>query len=55
MAATTTILDKIYPSLLQSLNDHNTYTLGAIEDHNTVIAYLLIGIYRTTSTIAIAI
>jgi hypothetical protein len=54
MAAATTMLDETYPSLSQPLKDHNTYTLGVINGHN-VVAYLLRGIYRTTSAIAVAI
>ena len=54
MAAATAMLDEIHPSLPQPPNDHNTYTLGAIEDHNAVIACLPTGVYGTTSATAVA-
>jgi nucleoside phosphorylase len=45
--AATAMLDQIHPDLLKPLNDHNTYTLGSIGNHNIVIACLLKGKYGT--------
>lgn len=43
--AATTMLDEIHPELSQPPNDHNTYTLGSVHNHNVVIACLPKGRY----------
>jgi nucleoside phosphorylase len=45
--AATAMLDQIHPDLPKPPNDHNTYTLGSIGNHNIVIACLPKGKYGT--------
>jgi hypothetical protein len=47
-------MDEIHPSLSNSFNDQNTYTLGQIGAHNTVIAYMPLSVYGTTSVVTVA-
>lgn len=49
MAAAKAMLDETHPSLPQSSNDHNVYTLGSISGHAVVISCLPYGVYGTTS------
>lgn len=49
MAAAKAMLDATHPSLPQPPTDHNTYTLGRVDDHAVVIACLPYGVYGTTS------
>lgn len=49
MAAAKAMLDETHPSLPQSSNDHNVYTLGSISGHALVISCLPYGVYGTTS------
>jgi hypothetical protein len=51
MAAAQAVLDGIHPTLPNSLDDHNTYTLGQIGVHNVVIACMPSGVYGTTSAV----
>jgi len=39
-AAALAMLDEIHSELPRRSNDNNTYTLGSIKNHNTVIGYL---------------
>ncbi|KAE8391826.1 nucleoside phosphorylase domain-containing protein [Aspergillus alliaceus] len=48
------MLDEVHQSLPQRLGDNNTYTLGAIRGHNTVIACLPLGRYGNTSATKVA-
>jgi nucleoside phosphorylase len=54
MAAAKAMLDEVHAKLSQAPNDHNTYTLGAINGHNVVIACLPSGAYGTTSAAVVA-
>jgi nucleoside phosphorylase len=54
MAAAASMLSDVHPSLPISSNDHNTYTLGRVSDHNVVIACLPFGVYGTTSAATVA-
>jgi hypothetical protein len=49
------ISDEIHPSLLNSLDHHNTYTLGQISAHNIIIiACLPSDMYATISAVTMA-
>ncbi|KAL6701697.1 hypothetical protein J3F84DRAFT_392180 [Trichoderma pleuroticola] len=48
------MLDQIHPDLPKPPNDHNTYTLGSVGEHNVVIACLPKGIYGTHSAATVA-
>jgi len=52
--AATAMLDQIHPDLPKPPNDHNTYTLGSIGKHNTVIACLPKGKVGTNSAATVA-
>jgi nucleoside phosphorylase len=52
MAAAKVMLDVVHASLPIHPNDHNTYTLGRIRDHNVVIACL--PLYGTTPAATVA-
>jgi nucleoside phosphorylase len=54
MAAAKAMLDEIHPSLPNSLDYHNTYTLGQIGARNIVIACMPSGMYGTTSAVTVA-
>ncbi|KAL3459200.1 nucleoside phosphorylase domain-containing protein [Aspergillus heterothallicus] len=54
LAAAQALLDEVHPNLRVPQNDHNTYTLGKIGEHNVVIACLPSGIYGTTSAATVA-
>ncbi|KAL4786140.1 hypothetical protein BJX76DRAFT_346425 [Aspergillus varians] len=54
MAAAQALLDEVHQDLAVQPNDHNTYTLGRIGEHNVVIACLPSGIYGTSSATAVA-
>jgi nucleoside phosphorylase len=54
MAAAKAILNEIHPSLPNSLDDYNTYTLGQIGAHNIVIACMPSGVYGMTSAVVVA-
>src|ERR1700712_5299670 len=54
LAAATAILDEIHPSLPNSHDDHNTYTLGQTGAHNIVITCMPSGVYGTTSAATVA-
>lgn len=54
MAAAKAMLDEIHPSLPNSLDDHNTYTLGQIGAHNIVIACMPSGVYGMASAVTVA-
>ncbi|KAJ5645451.1 hypothetical protein N7507_011462 [Penicillium longicatenatum] len=53
MAAAKLMLDAIHPSLPRPPNDHNTYILGNIGEHNVVIAGLPSGAYGNTSATSV--
>ncbi|CAI7613920.1 unnamed protein product [Penicillium pancosmium] len=48
-AAAIAMLDTTHPSLLPSVSDRNTYTLGEIGSQNIVVVCLPSGVYGTTS------
>ncbi|KAF2187187.1 purine and uridine phosphorylase [Zopfia rhizophila CBS 207.26] len=52
--AATAMLDQIHPDLPKPPNDHNTYTLGSIGEHNVVIACLPKGKYGNNSAATVA-
>lgn len=52
--AATAMLDQIHLDLPKPPNDHNTYTLGSIGEHNVVIACLPKGKYGTNSAATVA-
>ncbi|CAG9983821.1 unnamed protein product [Clonostachys byssicola] len=52
--AATAMLDHIHPDLPKPPTDHNTYTLGSVENHNVVIACLPKGKYGTNSAATVA-
>lgn len=54
MAAVSAVLDSRHRDLPVRPSDHNTYTLGKIGPHNTVIACLPAGVYGTTSAAVVA-
>jgi len=54
MTAAKAMLDDIHPSLPNSLNDHNTYTLGRMGNHMIAVACMPSGIYGTTSATTVA-
>ncbi|KAF9889470.1 hypothetical protein FE257_007373 [Aspergillus nanangensis] len=55
MAAATGMLDEVHQDLAgQASNDHNTYTLGRIGQHNVVISCLPRGEYGSASASAVA-
>lgn len=54
MTAAKAALDDLHPRLPASPNDHNIYTLGAIQGHNVAIACLPFGVYGTTSAAIVA-
>ncbi|KAK2797440.1 hypothetical protein FQN51_008473 [Onygenales sp. PD_10] len=54
LTAATAMLDQIHPDLSAPSGDHNTYTLGSIEEHNVVIACLPIGTIGTVSAATVA-
>ncbi|KAF7164158.1 hypothetical protein CNMCM5623_008848 [Aspergillus felis] len=54
MAAAKAMLDETHAKLPQSTQDPNTYSLGAIQGHNVVIACLPAGVYGTTSAAVVA-
>ncbi|KAL4778905.1 nucleoside phosphorylase domain-containing protein [Aspergillus varians] len=49
MSATEAMLDEVHPSLPQPSTDHNVYILGAVGNHNVVVACLPSGVYGTIS------
>ncbi|KAL2865239.1 uncharacterized protein BJX67DRAFT_382980 [Aspergillus lucknowensis] len=53
LAAAQALLDDTHADLPVPTSDHNTYTLGRIGSHNTVIACLPSGIYGTTSATSV--
>ncbi|KAL2814424.1 hypothetical protein BJX63DRAFT_442496 [Aspergillus granulosus] len=53
LAAAQATLDDIHADLPVPKSDHNTYTLGRIGSHNTVIACLPSGIHGTTSATSV--
>jgi nucleoside phosphorylase len=55
LAAAEAMLDQIHEPLPNRVEDHNTYILGAISNHNIVIACLPSGVYGTTFATAAAI
>lgn len=50
LAAGQAMLDSRHPSLFQDSQDHNTYALGCIGNHNVVIACLPFGETGTNSS-----
>ncbi|KAF3929056.1 hypothetical protein ABW20_dc0104296 [Dactylellina cionopaga] len=54
MAAAEAMLDEFHEDLERHPNDHNTYALGKIGNHNIVIACLPLGVYGTTSAATVA-
>ena len=54
LAAAIGTLDEEHSSLPQNPQDHNSYTLGRIGDHNVVIACLSSGVTGTTSAAIVA-
>lgn len=54
MAAAAAMLDERHRGLPTKPNDHNTYILGRIHDHNVAIACLPSGVYGTTSAATVA-
>jgi nucleoside phosphorylase len=54
MAAAKVMLDEVHEDLPVQRNDHNTYILGRIRNHNTVIACLPSGEYGMTMATAVA-
>ncbi|GIK07159.1 hypothetical protein Aspvir_002814 [Aspergillus viridinutans] len=54
MAAAKAMLDEPHAKLSQSAQDPNTYSVGAIQGHNVVIACLPAGVYGTTSAAVVA-
>jgi nucleoside phosphorylase len=54
MAAARAMLDNSHTSLPIRQNDHNTYTLGRIGEHNVVVTCLPSGVYGTTSATTVA-
>ncbi|KAG2420124.1 hypothetical protein HFD88_004924 [Aspergillus terreus] len=54
MAAAKAALDELHPRLPAGPNDHNIYTLGAINGHNIAIACLPSGVYGTSSAPIVA-
>jgi nucleoside phosphorylase len=55
LAAAEAMLDRVHEPLPNRVEDHNTYVLGSIGNHNIVIACLPSGVYGTTSATAAAI
>lgn len=53
-AAAIAMLDQRHPDLPKPTNDHNTYTLGSIGDHNVVVACLPMGKIGTNSAASVA-
>ncbi|KAL5600867.1 hypothetical protein FOVSG1_006897 [Fusarium oxysporum f. sp. vasinfectum] len=53
MAAALAMMDEIHGQLPRRFNDHNTYTLGSIENHNIVIACLPEGQYGTINAASV--
>ncbi|KAF5227467.1 hypothetical protein FAUST_11759 [Fusarium austroamericanum] len=53
MAAALAMMDEIHGQLPRRFNDHNTYTLGSIENHNIVIACLPEGQYGTVNAASV--
>ncbi|EXL39948.1 hypothetical protein FOCG_17450 [Fusarium oxysporum f. sp. radicis-lycopersici 26381] len=53
MAAALAMMDEIHGQLPRCFNDHNTYTLGSIENHNIVIACLPEGQYGTINAASV--
>ena len=54
MAAAQVLLDHVHESLPVHGNDHNTYTLGAIGEHNVVLCCLPSGVYGPSSAQGVA-
>jgi nucleoside phosphorylase len=54
MATAKAMLDEIHTALPITQNDHNSYTLGRISEHNIVIACLPSGVYGITSAATVA-
>jgi nucleoside phosphorylase len=55
LAAAKTMLDENHSRLPQPPSDHNSYTLGRVDNFNVVIVCLPSGVYGTTSAAAVAI
>ncbi|WKT54412.1 Ankyrin repeat [Fusarium oxysporum f. sp. vasinfectum] len=53
MAAALAMMDEIHGKLPRRFNDHNTYTLGSIDNHNIVIACLPEGQYGTINAASV--
>ncbi|KAL3457024.1 hypothetical protein BJX64DRAFT_293534 [Aspergillus heterothallicus] len=53
MRAARAVLDETHPHLPQRPTDSNSYILGTISGHNTVIACLPYGVYGTTSAASV--
>ncbi|RKK21198.1 hypothetical protein BFJ67_g17408, partial [Fusarium oxysporum f. sp. cepae] len=53
MAAALAMMDEIHGQLPRRSNDHNTYTLGSIENHNIVIACLPEGQYGNNNAASV--
>ncbi|KAL4800740.1 Pfs, NB-ARC and TPR domain protein [Aspergillus venezuelensis] len=55
MAAATAMLDEVHQDLPVQSNDHNSYALGRIFEHNVVIACLPSGKYGTVSASSVVV
>ncbi|KAL5610415.1 hypothetical protein FOBRF1_006532 [Fusarium oxysporum] len=53
MAAALAMMDEIHGQLPRRFNDHNTYTLGSIKNHNIVIACLPEGQYGNNNAASV--